>query len=398
MSFSKHIAKSFTKETKRFIISLIQSEDLPFVFETMNSQKTAEIISFLQWPMTLSQAEKWCQKAISGHKAQTDFLFLVRDRKIASPVGCICLLKAIESDAMEVGYWVTETWQGKGCATEMLKAMIEVAFEEFCVTKLIATAATGNPASLRVLEKQGFQIIGIKELPTAKGTPLICHLLELQKNLTILCFGDSNVWGNIPGSFDPITGLCRRYEKTKRWTGILQNALGEKYQVVEEAINGCTTTLDEIIPGRPYKNGLTLLPPALEAHYPIHVVVFMLGTNDTKVQYNRNVEEITEGMRQLINIVKTSNKGDQGNPPKILIIAPQPIINIPNLPPGLNTDSIKKSEGLGKKYQQLAKEESCEFLDASIIVTSSYLDSLHLDENGSKLLGKAVAKAIMEMI
>lgn len=147
----------------------------------MNSQKTAEIISFLQWPMTRSQAEKWCQKAISGHKTQTDFLFLVRNRRNASPVGCICLLSAKERDAMEVGYWVTETWQGKGCATEMLRAMIEIAFEELGVTKLIATAAIGNPASLRVLEKQGFQINGIKELPTAKGTSLICHLLELHK-------------------------------------------------------------------------------------------------------------------------------------------------------------------------------------------------------------------------
>ncbi len=215
--------------------------------------------------------------------------------------------------------------------------------------------------------------------------------------LTILCFGDSNVWGNVPGSFDPITGLCKRYERTKRWTGVLQNELGEKYHVVEEAINGRTTTLEEIIPGRPYKNGLALLLPALEAHYPIHVVVFMLGTNDTKAQYNRSAEGITEGMRQLISIVKTSNKGDKGNPPKILVIAPQPIIKIPNLHPTLNEDSIKKSEDLGEKYQQLAKEESCEFLDASLIATSSHLDSVHLDENGSKLLGKAVTQVIRQM-
>lgn len=141
---------------------------------------------------------------------------------------------------------------------------------------------------------------------------------------TILCFGDSNVWGNIPGSFDPSTGLCKRYERSKRWPGMLQSELGETHHVVEEAINGRTTSLDEIIPGRPYKKGLALLAPALEAHYPIQVVVFMLGTNDTKVQYNRSVDEVAEGMRQLIRVVKMSNKGEKGNPPKILVIAPQP--------------------------------------------------------------------------
>jgi lysophospholipase L1-like esterase len=214
---------------------------------------------------------------------------------------------------------------------------------------------------------------------------------------TILCFGDSNVWGNIPASFDPISGLCKRYERAKRWTGVLQNELGEKYHVVEEAINGRTTTLDEIIPGRPYKNGLTLLLPTLESHYPIDIVVFMLGTNDTKVQYNRSAGEITEGMRQLVKVVKTSNKGNKGDPPKILLIAPQAIIRNANLPPMFDEDSIKKSEDLGEKYRQLAKEESCEFLDASLVATSSHLDSLHLDETGTKSLGKAIARVIYKM-
>jgi len=38
---------------------------------------------------------------------------------------------------------------------------------------------------------------------------------------TILCYGDSNVWGNIPGSYNPETGLSQRFPKNKRWTGIL---------------------------------------------------------------------------------------------------------------------------------------------------------------------------------
>jgi|GEM_PF-4580142 len=44
----------------------------------------------------------------------------------------------------------------------------------------------------------------------------------------VLCFGDSNVWGNIPGSFNPELGLSRRFEPSVRWTGILQKDLGIK--------------------------------------------------------------------------------------------------------------------------------------------------------------------------
>lgn len=176
-----HISKSFVKETERLILSIIQLKDLQDVFETMNSQNTAETITFLQWPMTLSQAENWCKKSEKGLKTQTEFLFLARDRVDGSPIGCICLLKTKEPNAIEVGYWISESKQRKGFASELLKAMKEIAFELLGADKLIATAAIGNPASLRVLEKQGFKIIGKKELPTVKGTPLLCHLLEVHK-------------------------------------------------------------------------------------------------------------------------------------------------------------------------------------------------------------------------
>ena len=214
----------------------------------------------------------------------------------------------------------------------------------------------------------------------------------------ILCFGDSNTWGNVPGSFNQKTGLHGRYEWPQRWTGVLQNTVGENIHVVEEGINGRTTTLDEIDPGRPYKNGLSLLEPCLEAHYPVDIVVFMLGTNDTKLQYDRSVEEISEGMRKLIQVVKSSNKGFKGNPPKILLIAPHPIIMIPNSSPCFNQDSVKKSERIAKNYQKLAKDEACEFLDASLIVTASHLDGVHLEEHESKVLGRAVAKIVNKML
>ncbi|MBA2654390.1 MAG: SGNH/GDSL hydrolase family protein [Gammaproteobacteria bacterium] len=214
---------------------------------------------------------------------------------------------------------------------------------------------------------------------------------------TILCYGDSNLRGFIPGTFNESTGLSDRFEKDKRWTGLLQIILGEKYNIIEEGINGGTTTLDEKIPGRPYRNGLTQLPVCLESHYPIDIVIFMLGTNDTKLQFNRTLEEITEGMRQLVKIVKTGDKGPASAPPKIIVIAPQPIIKIINLHPQYDAQPIQKSKELAKSYQQMAKEENCEFIDAGLIVSSSRLDGIHLDAIDHGLLGYAVAEKVRQM-
>lgn len=215
---------------------------------------------------------------------------------------------------------------------------------------------------------------------------------------TILCYGDSYVWGCIPRSFNAKTGLWARYAKDKRWTGILQQELGENYEVVAEGINGRTTTLDEIVPGKPYKNGLTQLPVSLETHYPIDLIIFMLGTNDTKIQFNRPAKEIADGMRQLVKVAKASNKGATANAPKILLLAAQPIIKAPNLSPQRDDAEIEKSHNMATLYQEIAMEENCDFLDASLIVTSSKLDGVHLDETANKLLGHAIAKKVQQIM
>ena len=49
----------------------------------------------------------------------------------------------------------------------------------------------------------------------------------------ILCFGDSNTWGNIAGTPD-------RYPADVRWPGVLQRDLGPDFLVIEDR-NGHTT-------------------------------------------------------------------------------------------------------------------------------------------------------------
>jgi len=86
---------------------------------------------------------------------------------------------------------------------------------------------------------------------------------------TIVCFGDSNTWG-----FDPASG--ERFPADVRWPGVLRAQLGGGYQVIEEGLNGRTTTVDD--PLQPHRNGLTYLPPCLESHKPLDLVTIMLGT------------------------------------------------------------------------------------------------------------------------
>jgi [ribosomal protein S5]-alanine N-acetyltransferase len=172
---------TFTIQTKRFVLSIIEEKDQDDLFETMNNPHTANIISFLKWPMTQEQASQICKRSIKAFAEQSDFFFLARSKEDASPAGYFSL-EIEDAHTAEVGYWVSENWKGKGCATEMLKALIEWSFKQKNLSRLVATAAFENSVSLKVLQKQGFQIIGKKDLATVKGTTLNCHLLELKKN------------------------------------------------------------------------------------------------------------------------------------------------------------------------------------------------------------------------
>ena len=82
----------------------------------------------------------------------------------------------------------------------------------------------------------------------------------------ILCIGDSNTWGYIPGSGE-------RYEKNVRWTGKLAQTLGENYEVIEEGMNGRTTAFtDKIEPGTA---AWDYLYPCLISQFPLEYIIVM---------------------------------------------------------------------------------------------------------------------------
>ena len=135
----------------------------------------------------------------------------------------------------------------------------------------------------------------------------------------------------------------------------------------------------------------------METHYPIDLVIFLLGTNDLQNSYNRSVQEVGMGMRQLIKTVHESDKGPMMTAPKVLIISPTTIINIPNLYPQFKGEGVEKSKALAKIYQNISLEENCEFLDAASFIESSQVDGFHLDESACLILGQAVYQKVMQI-
>ncbi len=60
----------------------------------------------------------------------------------------------------EIGYWLGEPFWGRGIATRAVEAMTDHAFATFPIVRIYAHVFDGNPASVRVLEKAGYEYEG----------------------------------------------------------------------------------------------------------------------------------------------------------------------------------------------------------------------------------------------
>ena len=214
----------------------------------------------------------------------------------------------------------------------------------------------------------------------------------------ILCYGGSNTRGFIPGSFDEKTWLHRRYPKDKRWTGVLQKNLGSAYEVIEEGLAGRTTNLDELNPNsiKFSRNGLKEIWSFMDTHYPLDLVILDLGTNDTKAQFNRSSHDIADGMRKIVQSIKSTQYGHGLSHPKVMVLLPLQIgvIKDPLFAASFNQQAMEKSKKLPILYQEICIEEKADFLDMSKIVKPSAVDGMHLDESQHYVLGQEVAKKV----
>ncbi len=67
----------------------------------------------------------------------------------------------IERCSAELGYWLGEKYWGRGVMTEAIRSFTGWAMPRFELTRVYAEVFSENPASARVLEKAGFQRIGV---------------------------------------------------------------------------------------------------------------------------------------------------------------------------------------------------------------------------------------------
>jgi lysophospholipase L1-like esterase len=205
---------------------------------------------------------------------------------------------------------------------------------------------------------------------------------------TVLCFGDSNTWGYVPGTEG------ERWPRDVRWPMRLQQALGDAWDVIAEGLNGRTATLDS--PVADGRNGLTYLMPCLHSHMPIDLVVIYLGTNDAGDRYSLPAETVADAVGRLVRAVRTSEAGPGYGAPQVLVVCPPPFGQLD--PEGSFANAGAKSRQLGRWYAEVCKRLDVELIDLNGIASYSDLDGIHLDADGQAAVARAVEERVRRLV
>ena len=80
--------------------------------------------------------------------------------KDGTHIGELCFKGVDESGSTEIGYGIAENYQNCGYATEAVCAVVDWALSQNTVNCVTAEVDGDNIASVRVLEKSGFELTG----------------------------------------------------------------------------------------------------------------------------------------------------------------------------------------------------------------------------------------------
>ena len=205
---------------------------------------------------------------------------------------------------------------------------------------------------------------------------------------TILCYGDSNTWGYVPGT-------AQRYSRDIRWAKVMQKHLGAEYEVIEEALNGRTTVHEDFL--EEGRNGMTYLTPCLISHAPIDLVILKLGVNDLKQRFSVPASDIADGVRKLAWKILKSDSGPNHQPPQLLILIPPPLGKLTEFA-DMFAGGLEKSQQFSTHYQKVAEELDCPWLDVGEYVISSDVDGIHWEADQHVRLGEVVAEKVRQLL
>lgn len=206
------------------------------------------------------------------------------------------------------------------------------------------------------------------------------NIVYTDGQIKVACIGDSTTYGH---------GI--KNWKNNNYPALLQKKLGDDYCVVNFGMNGSTA---QSFGDQPYIEN-DMFKESVE--FDADIIVFMLGTNDSKAENFRSTGDFKKEYSELISEYFKKDKT-----PEIYLCTPTAAFYINGKTSGpaefdIEIENIRK---IAQAVKELSEERQFELIDINAF-TSQHpewfeKDGIHPNNDGAEEIAKAIAKSINE--
>lgn len=144
-------------------IKLLEIPDAQEIFEVIDSQRDylEEWLPFAKYTEDISDSEDFIESLYGIDKNMLEYTFKILFRgEFAGLIGF--KLTDWGNSKTEIGYWLSEKYQGLGIITIAVKYLLDLAFTELKLNRVQIKCAEGNAKSSNIPKRLNFTFEGIE--------------------------------------------------------------------------------------------------------------------------------------------------------------------------------------------------------------------------------------------
>ncbi|NTE87706.1 GNAT family N-acetyltransferase [Agrobacterium rubi] len=158
-----------TLETRRLVLRPQRLSDAGSIAQSLSDFQITRMLARVPAPYYRQDALEWLILRTAG--PGWDFAITCGDDTLIGVVS----IEELHGE-WRLGYWLDRAHWGKGYMSEAVAGVVEHFFQQMPEEVLYSGMFADNPASLRVQEKLGFQIIGCHEIYAVARAGMVTHL------------------------------------------------------------------------------------------------------------------------------------------------------------------------------------------------------------------------------
>lgn len=156
-------------EGKRIVLRNWQEKDAKALKELVDD-KTISRFTTVPHPYSLKMAKEFIQRAKKGLRKKDEFDFAITSKESGEIVGSASILRIdYRNEKAEIGYWLAKKERKKGFMTEAVQLLLDHAFKEMKLNRIVINCAVDNEPSRKVIKRASGKFEGIERQSIKNG-------------------------------------------------------------------------------------------------------------------------------------------------------------------------------------------------------------------------------------